>query len=191
MAIEFDAQQYASAPSSTTETNYMNIGHRMVMWRSAWLYKRTLIAFIFISTFLLISLFLLWRYDATHNGIRLTLSSNHYLWTYGPTAILTILVSIWRQIDYQCKSIQPWLCMQDRVSSAENSVLMDYISPLQVTSFYRAAFNRHWPVVCSVLGFATLKIIVLASTSLLLPSNTLVAKSCDTTLLTSFNASRF
>ncbi|KAJ2997598.1 hypothetical protein NUW58_g614 [Xylaria curta] len=161
------------------------------MWRSAWLSKRTLLALVFLFTSLWISLIVLWKYDVTNNGIRLTLGSSHYAWTYGPTAILIVVASLWRQVDYQCKSIQPWQCMQDHPSTAEQSVLLDYISPLQVISFYRAISNSHWPVVCSVLGFAILKLTILASTSLLLPSNTLLVNTYDIRLISSFSASTF
>ncbi|KAI0517111.1 hypothetical protein F5B22DRAFT_604874 [Xylaria bambusicola] len=186
-----DAQQHASGSNNTIKTNCTSTRGPKGMWRSAWLHKRTLIALIFLLTILAVSLLLLWRYDISNNGIRLALGSNHYIWTYGPTAILTIIVGIWRQIDYQCKSVQPWLCMQDHASPAESTVLLDYISPIQITSFYRAVSQRHWPVACSVLGFATLKLTVLASTSLLFPSDTLMNKTYDSRIVTSFSASRF
>ncbi|KAI0440641.1 hypothetical protein F4803DRAFT_552925 [Xylaria telfairii] len=173
------------------KSNYKDSVCSNVMWRSAWLYKRTLLALIFLFTSLWASLLVLFKYSVAHNGIQLTLSSNHYAWTYGPTAILIIVASLWRQVDYQCKSVQPWRCMQNNASTAEDSVLLDYISPLQVISFYRAASNRHWPVVCSVLGFAILKLIILVSTSLLLLSNTSLANTYDARLATSFSTSQF
>ncbi|KAJ3564443.1 hypothetical protein NPX13_g7844 [Xylaria arbuscula] len=190
--MEVNSQQHAHPTDGSIKNNGTNVSHPKVMWRSAWLHKRTLVAFILLVVSLLVSLSLLWWYDITNDGIKLTISSNHYIWAYGPTAILVVVVSIWRQIDYQCKVMQPWLCMQYHTSSAENSILLDYISSLQVTSFYKAISNRHWPVACSILGFAALKVAVLASTSLLTPSDTLIVQTYDDArLLTTFNTSQF
>lgn len=134
---------------------------------------------------------ILWQYDSQHNGIRLTLSSNHYAWTYGPTVILVIVVSLWRQLDYQCKSNQPWIELSKGASVASKSILLDYISPLQITSFTRAVQFSHYAVAASILGFAILKLVLAASTTLLISSSTPISKDFDLRIATTFNGGGF
>ncbi|OAL24941.1 hypothetical protein AYO22_05277 [Fonsecaea multimorphosa] len=98
-------------------------------------------------------------------------TSNHFTWTYGPTAVLTIVVASWRQIDYYCKALAPWDELHRGNVQPLKSVLLDYKSPLQIISFYKAAKNRHFTIITTILGFVILKLITLASTGLLFPDS--------------------
>ena len=185
---KYQAQQrinFASARGQPRSNEHLSL------WRSAWLHKRTLIALQLLFISLLVSLLVLWHYDLTHQGIRITLSSNHYAWTYGPTAILVIVVSLWRQVDYHCKSIQPWLEMRKGQSIASESLLLDYVSPMQISSFVSAVRRRHYPVAASVLGFATLKLVILFSTFLLESSPTPISDNVPLNIRTTFDGSNF
>ncbi|KAK5046846.1 hypothetical protein LTR84_007200 [Exophiala bonariae] len=162
-----------------------------LLWQSLWLRKRTLLAFLLLFTVLCISLLILWQYDNQHDGIRLTVSTNHYAWTYGPAAILVVVVSLWRQVDYQCKANQPWLELSKGPSIASKSILLDYISPLQITSFSRAVQSSHYAVAASVLGFAILKLVLAASTTLLVASSTPVSNDFDVQIATRFTGEEF
>ncbi|KAI6093218.1 hypothetical protein F4821DRAFT_266644 [Hypoxylon rubiginosum] len=131
-------------------------------WTSAWIYKSTLLGFFMLFTCLWIALILLMHYNNQQNGFSLALSSSHYTWTYGPTVILTIVISLWRQVDYHCKSSQPW-------SEMKRGPAIPSKTP---TSLWRALKNRHFAVVLSILGFMILQGIIVASTTLLNPSST-------------------
>jgi Protein of unknown function (DUF3433) len=77
-------------------------------WSPKWLHRRTLLVFMALFAAFDASLIALWRSNKAQNGFRLTLSSNHYAWTYGPTAVLVVVLGLWRQVDYYCKILQPW-----------------------------------------------------------------------------------
>ncbi|KAI1361714.1 hypothetical protein F5Y08DRAFT_11538 [Xylaria arbuscula] len=161
------------------------------LWTSFWLKKTTLLGFTAIFTSLWISLAILWHYNIQSNGFPLTLSSNSYTWTYGPTAVLTIIVGLWRQVDYHCKLLQPWKAMKKSPEVPTKSVLLDYISPLQVLSIWRAAKNRHWAVVLTVVGFTLLKAIIVVSTTLLISSPIAIRNETSITLDSKFDGSEF
>jgi Protein of unknown function (DUF3433) len=115
---------------------------------------------------LLVSLLLLKYAVNSGNGFVL-LSRNPYTWVYGPTALLVIITSIWRQIDYHCKALRPWEELQKGPAPADRTLLLDLVSPLQVVSFFNAVTKRHLPVVVTISGFVILKLITIASTGLL------------------------
>jgi hypothetical protein len=118
-------------------------------WTSIWLRRPTLLALVALFTALIASLIVLLTVEQAHDGIRPSLSSNHYAWTYGPTAVLIIVLSLWRQVDYYCKLMQPWQEMYKGPKDADNSLMLDYISPLMITSWIRAVRRGHIPVAVS------------------------------------------
>lgn len=119
---------------------------------------------------LLIAALLTLRFlDQHYQGLPL-LTQNHYTWTYGPTAVLVIVVSFWRQIDYHCKALAPWKELQNGPVTARKSIFLDYVGPIQALTFFHAAGNRHFVVVLTISGFFLLKAITIASTGLLLPT---------------------
>jgi Protein of unknown function (DUF3433) len=71
------------------------------------------------------------------------------------------------------------------------SVLLDYISTLNITSFLRAAHHHHVPVAASIAGFALLKLIILFSTGLLVLTPTLISHTSPATITTKFDGSSF
>ncbi|KAI1740291.1 hypothetical protein F4680DRAFT_419102 [Xylaria scruposa] len=162
-----------------------------ILWTSIWLHKVTLLLFSALFTGLWVALILLWYYNTQMNGFELNISSNPYTWTYGPTVVLTILVGLWRQVDYHCKILQPWKAMRMGPAVSTKSVLLDYISPLQILSFWRALKNRHWAVVLTVAGFTLLKAIIVASTTFLVTLPTSLSGSFPIAINTKFDGSDF
>jgi Protein of unknown function (DUF3433) len=115
---------------------------------------------------LLISLSLL-KYGVNRGNGFVLLSRNPYTWVYGPTALLIIITSIWRQVDYHCKALRPWEELQKGPAPADRTLLLDLVSPLQVVSFFNAVTKSHFPVGVTISGFLILKLITIASTGLL------------------------
>ena len=71
-------------------------------WNPFWLRKSTLLALAALFASLATALIALWSSNKAQKGFPITLSSNHYAWTYGPTAMLIIVISFWRQVEYHC-----------------------------------------------------------------------------------------
>lgn len=165
--------------------------HAVAQWHTKWLHKATLLSLAVLYLGLAGSLIGLWLSNKHQEGFTTALSKNHYSWTYGPTAILVIFLSFWRQVDYYAKLIQPWQVLATEVPvPATRSVLLDYVSPLQITSFWRALKNRHIPVAASVAGFAILKLVILASTGLLVLTPVPASLSVDVAVSTKFSMDR-
>ena len=146
-----------------------NISHFTRKWNPLWLSTSFLFATASTLVALIAALFLLLYLARRTDGLVLH-TTNHFSWTYGPTAVLTIFVAVWRQLDYYCKALTPWQELRDGDADSRKSVLLDYKSPLQIVSFWIAVKNRHAPVAVTILGFIILKLITLASTGLLFPN---------------------
>ncbi|KAH7183238.1 uncharacterized protein B0J16DRAFT_307545 [Fusarium flagelliforme] len=139
--------------------------HRKVR-QPFWLSKAALAVFLLVFILCATSLIVLSSVITSRNGLSLTISSSSYSWTYGPTAILIVVLSFWRRIDYYYKVREPWRELLAGPSSSKNSLLLDYISSFQVVSITQAVKRRHFPVAASIGGFFLIKFIILISTTL-------------------------
>ena len=155
-----------------------------------WLHKVTFLGFFLLFTILWATTILLLHSNIRMNGFPLVLTSNHYTWTFGPTIALTIIISLWRQVDYHCKLVQPWSQMLEGPVQPSTSLLLDYLSPSQLVSLRRAIQNRHFAVAESISGFIILKFVIMASTTLLIPS-TVVDGTFPIIMDTKFDSARF
>ncbi|KAK8040014.1 hypothetical protein PG993_008425, partial [Apiospora rasikravindrae] len=134
--------------------------------RHIWLRKSIVLAFLSVFLACAAALVFLCLFAQQQGGLRLRWRRNHYLWTYGPTAILALVLSLWRRVDSVYRLNQPWWCLlAGRPVPSSESVLLDYTSPFFVTTFIRALRLRHYPVAASVFIFTLLKLIILASTA--------------------------
>lgn len=111
------------------------------------------------------ALVFLYRFALQQDGLQLRWHDNHYLWTYGPTAILAFILSFWRRVDSIYRLNQPWWYLLAGQAPYSECVLLDYTSPFFGITFVRALRLRHYPVAASVLIFVLLKLIILASTA--------------------------
>ncbi|KAJ2987827.1 hypothetical protein NUW58_g4295 [Xylaria curta] len=161
------------------------------LWKSRWLDWRTLLAFTILFTLMWVTLIVLWRHSLVNDGIAITLSTSHYTWTYGPTVIITAILALWRRVEYQCKLAQPWKEMKYNSVDSSKGILLDYVSPTQITTFYRAFRNRHWGTALSVLTFALLKVAMLLSTVLLVSRQTSGSSTVPLIITSKLNGSDF
>ncbi|KAJ9612869.1 hypothetical protein H2200_002810 [Cladophialophora chaetospira] len=144
-------------------------------WSPFWLGTSVLIAFSVLFLLLIIGLVLLYYFAKKNNGISTQISSNHYFWTYGPTAVLMLVTALWRQVDYTCRRLTPWEEFLHQQPDEKKSLLLDYISPFLLISLWRAIRFQHWSVVIGLSGFMLLKLITVFSTGLLVLSPTLLS----------------
>ncbi|KAL8862737.1 MAG: hypothetical protein Q9178_000679 [Gyalolechia marmorata] len=162
----------------------------LALFQPFWLRAFSLIALFVTFTLCWLILVVLYRVASSEHGLSLTITSSHYAWTYGPTVILTCLLSFWRQVDYYCRLTQPWRQLAKKASSAQESVLLDYVSPMYATSLYKAIRRGHIPVAVSIMTFVLLKVIIVVSTGLLDASSTSSSYNQPVYLTNNFNASK-
>lgn len=160
-------------------------------WRPPWLRKPVLFAFIALFISFSAGLILMWYLINRYNGIPLTLTRSHYAWTYGPTAIFTVVLSLWRQVNYCTMVNQPWHELHRGPQDAAKTVLLDYIWPLQITSFAIALKNRHLAVATTILIFTLLKVVMVISTTLFVLGDSSLSQDIRAQLLTKFDAANY
>ncbi|RVX67370.1 hypothetical protein B0A52_09151 [Exophiala mesophila] len=136
--------------------------------RSEQTWGKKYILYLLIGLFigLTVALMLIWHFNTKNHGFPVFVD-NHYAWTYGPTAILVLVVSVWRQVDHHYKLVAPWTTLERGAALAKHSLLLDYISPIQLISFWQSLRNGHLSVTLTILGFFILKIITVVSTGVL------------------------
>ncbi|PVH95147.1 hypothetical protein DM02DRAFT_691295 [Periconia macrospinosa] len=145
-------------------------------WTPTYLRARTLIGFVIVYLLLLIGVIVLAVVDAKRNGITTARSSEHYLWTYGPTAILAVVAALWGQVELRTKQAMPWAVLQRRPTAASKTLLLDYVTPSLLESLYGAMRSAHWPVAIAITSSLLLKLLTVASTGLLILQKTPVVR---------------
>lgn len=135
-------------------------------WQPVFMKPLVLLAFAALFLLFFVSLQVIWSWSQGHQGIATSDDSKHYLWTFGPTAVLVVVTVGWRQVDYAAKSLQPWAEMAKGPATADRSLLLDYVTPFQAVVLTRAIRNRHFVVASTITVFFLLKILTIVSTGL-------------------------
>ncbi|KAJ4258021.1 hypothetical protein NW762_008158 [Fusarium torreyae] len=170
------------------EVSTPDLGKQASIRPPFWLTRYALIMFFFILIAFAAALIALDRVATAQNGLPLSVSSSEYSWTYGPTAVLVVVLSLWRRIDYYYKSAQPWRELQSGPVPTSNSLLLDYLSPFQLQSMFQALKSGHYQVAATILSFFLLKGIILVSTTLFIVQPSIHSKSFDIAYQDSFDA---
>ncbi|KAJ3577223.1 hypothetical protein NPX13_g3343 [Xylaria arbuscula] len=160
---------------------------KLPLWQPIYLSRLVYTSFIAIFILLVLTVETLLYVSNRNYGLASSVISLHYLWTYGPTALLTLIASFWARVDYQIKSTAPWSQMAKGPTSSQQSVLLDYVSRSQPSSVYHAAKNKDYAVVASSLVSLILLLATVISTSLIILSPVRVPnKQIGVTLKTEF-----
>lgn len=137
-------------------------------WRPSWARRSVLLAFLSCFAAMLGALEVLNVFSIRHDGLASTNMSYHYLWTYGPTAVLTLFLALWNRVDYRVRQMAPWIAMHENSSvPASRSVFLDYITPTMPEILWHSLANRHFAVTASTLVANLVTILIVVSTSLL------------------------
>lgn len=102
-----------------------------------------------------------------HQGIGNGNSNQHYLWTFGPTAILTLVATFWSRVEYQSKMVAPWIRMERGPSQPKQGLLVDYLSDFQPWSIVKGFRNRDYVVSIATTVSVLIKIMIIVSTGLI------------------------
>ncbi|KAJ8126697.1 hypothetical protein O1611_g6939 [Lasiodiplodia mahajangana] len=152
-------------PSSTgSKSEAATLSHTengaYTMWNSIWLQTRVLASFLALFIALFLVTIILYRVSEKNSGLSAEDAARQYGWRYGPTAFLTVVLSLWTQVDYSNKILTPWQEMRRGQTAADRSVLLEYVSPFMLTVLWRAIKRRHWAVTASILGILLIQLAV-------------------------------
>jgi hypothetical protein len=155
-----------------------------LLWNTKWLHRTTLLGFCCLFAAILLALVLLYHFAQVKDGLSTQETSNHYAWTYGPTALLVFVLGGWRQVDFNCQILAPWKHAIEGPTTLEKSLFLDYISLIAPVRLWRAFRNHDWAVFASTLGVLLLRIVIVFSTGLLVLTPTTMSDD-NTSLKTS------
>lgn len=131
-----------------------------------------------------------WHLSHEQDGFSTPAVSQNVL-TYMPTAVMLLIISSWRQVDYHCKTSAPWNEIRKGSTIAAKSVLLDYVSTFQAISLFQSTRNGHGIVVLGIFGFVLLKAATVASTGLLVIAPKLWTDSKTIAVLNRFDGSLY
>ncbi|PWY69494.1 hypothetical protein BO70DRAFT_365747 [Aspergillus heteromorphus CBS 117.55] len=143
-----------------------NHGLQRQMWTPAVLQTVSLAGFAVLFAAMLIVIAVLYWLSNRNEGLSTSESKYHYLWTYGPTAVLTIVAGCWGQVEYRTKQLMPWKSMSTTPKPAPQSLLLDYISDWNVLVMFRALKQSDWAAALAILGTLLIKLLTVVSTGL-------------------------
>ncbi|KAF2967504.1 hypothetical protein GQX73_g6066 [Xylaria multiplex] len=154
----------------TTASKDSSDNTEIFYWHPSYLDWPVLAAFSITFLVLAISCQVLLYYSNRSYGLATSYQGLHYLWTYGPTAILTLIASFWARVEYQTKISAPWCRILKGTATSQQSVLLDYVSQFQPFAIYSAVKNKDYPVAASTLASLLLRLTIVISTSLIVLS---------------------
>ncbi|KAK2761257.1 hypothetical protein FQN54_001779 [Arachnomyces sp. PD_36] len=152
-------------------------------WKPFYLSGLALCGFVATFVAIIIGLAILYTQSRARNGIATTDSNLHYLWTFGPTALFTVILVFWGLLEYQTKLLAPWHAMNRGVAPARNTIFLDFISPWNVLVLPKAISNRQPVPFLAIAGSLLIRLLVVASTGLLV-SETVSLTSTEVSLAT-------
>lgn len=110
-------QQLELSPSPATDAEmpapiFMNA--EALPWRPSYLKRFVLASFVIVFVHIIAVIEALLAVSNKNNGVATSYAGMHYLWTYGPTAFLTLFAATWSRVDYQAKQVAPWIRLCSR-----------------------------------------------------------------------------
>lgn len=136
-------------------------------WKPFFLSGTAALGFAVTFVAIIIGLAVLYTQSLAHNGITTTKNNLHYLWTYGPTALFTVILVYWGLLEYQAKLLGPWRAMAGSGASARDSIFLDLISPWNVLVLPKAFSNKLPVPFLAITGSLLVRLLIILSTGLL------------------------
>ena len=160
-------------------------------WEPEALQRRSLFLFVICFFSIAIALPVMFVISERNQGLCTTNSRYYYLWTYGPTAVFTLILAFWSFVEYHAELITPWVLMGKGFTPASQSILLDYISSWNVLALYRSFRRYQFLVALPILGTLLIQLMVVFSTGLLAIQDTLMVAQVPVTVSQAFEGSGF
>jgi hypothetical protein len=163
-----DSSQNSSPTSNTKHesTAFLKNSEMLPKWRPKSLRKRMFFAFAFVFVACIATLAGLFAYSRSHQGLLTVDTHLHYLWTYSPTLFFTIAGACWSRVAYRILQMQPWRLISQSQTSMPEALLVDYVTPIALSSLFKAIKARHSLVATVLLASLALQLVTILSTGL-------------------------
>jgi hypothetical protein len=149
--------------SSESET----LQETLPSWQPLYLRRVVLLSFAALFALIAVAIEVLHQQSEQHRGLATSRTGLHYLWTYGPTALLTLVASLWSRVEFQSKMICSWDRMLKGSDRASNTLLGDYPACILPTVICRSIIRRDWTVLLTALVSILVKVGIIISTGLI------------------------
>ncbi|KAH6683538.1 hypothetical protein F5X68DRAFT_171750 [Plectosphaerella plurivora] len=139
-------------------------------WRPYYLRRRIILLFFLLFASLAAAVEILLEVSKRRSGIAWPDKGARYPWQFLAPAVVLLVAVMWSRVEYQAKSTAPWLRMAKGPASLERTLILDYTSMLQPLAIRTALRNRDWLVVVVSIVSIILKIVLVASVALIIPT---------------------
>jgi len=148
-------------------------------WRPFYLQRTVILSFTVIFAAILVVIQVLLAISNRNNGLGTGYRGQQYLWIYGPTAFLTVVLAFWGRVEYQSKVAAPWirLLASGQPALPSQTLLLDYLSDFQPYSAIKALRSKDYVVSIAATVSVMLNIIIVLSTGLITLSRTTVVRN--------------
>jgi hypothetical protein len=171
--LSFDDEIVSAVSKTSSKTSIsLNVGRcngpqntsiqssNRTLWTAFWLRTPILLLIAILFCACLAALLLLWHLSAIMSGFQISTGTSHYAYSYGPTAFMVLIVSLWRQVDYYCRTLAPWAALSGQPSDSKKAILLDFVSPLQPVAFWKSFRAGCLAVTATISISALLQLIV-------------------------------
>ncbi|KAK2015528.1 hypothetical protein LZ32DRAFT_602176 [Colletotrichum eremochloae] len=176
-----------SDPAFLTEKSSIRV--ESARWRPTWLRPVVLLAFLALFVLLAAVLPVMLWYSQEHDGLFQTRQSLVYLWRFGPTAILTIVLSLWARVEFQVTRYMPWIAEQRarKLGKDVDVYDLDYTAMLSPVVLFQSLKRGHYLVFLAAVAALVLKIQIVLAPSLYSLATIRIPEPVQVQLLDSFN----
>ncbi|OTB13419.1 hypothetical protein K445DRAFT_164268 [Daldinia sp. EC12] len=166
-------------------------------WRPSYLRRRTIVI---LDTILMAGIIVLESLDAVslrHSGLGTANQSLFYMWSLGPTIVLTIILTFWARVEYQALRYIPWIALKDAGKRHKHArygddnsfqtILLDYNGASLPITIVTAIKNKHFLVLSVVLTSVILRVQIVLTSGLFSVNLTQFSHEVPVDLLDSFS----
>ena len=155
-----------------------NLEDKSNLWVPKWLRRRVVSVFLGWFAVAIAAIGALTQYSNVNHGIAEPPSYLFYLWTFGPSAVFTIIAAVWERVNYQSMRLTPWMKLRQSPSVDIKILSLDYQSFLAAPAvLFCALRNHHYLVAFCTLISLLLRILVVLSTGLIFLHSTPLSTS--------------
>lgn len=140
-------------------------------WRPLFFRRRALYAFMITFVLMGVAIETLFIVSEKRQGLATAVSSVnlHYVWTYGPMVIMTLVSALWSIVDFLARVSVPWTRLREAKTELEvrKALLLDYISSFSLTVPFRAMRKRDHAVGATTLVSLLFTVMIIFAPSMI------------------------
>lgn len=137
------------------------------VWQPIYLQPSIQISAMFVFFLLAAIIEVLLVISLRNDGLATSREDIHYLWTYGPTALLTLIAAVWDRVAFQAQLVAPWHRLMQAPAKARDSILLDYFDMISPVAIFNSLKNHDWLVSGSLSVSLLIQLIIVLSTGLI------------------------